>query len=142
MKKDLREFQERLAGLAEGIAWRIIMARKSRREDPILEFQQKSVQAEIYIDQENQIVHVFDLDLGGVTVNSAMCEAFQEEILGYWKSGVIDRSEIDQWIWYCYGPDGIIAEYQDGNFIRPIAADNLYAHPPFASKMYDRRKKY
>lgn len=98
------------------------------------------VDAAVFVDYENKIIHILDLDQGGLTVTNAMGKALQLEILSKNQKTVHD--EINQWIWYCYGTDGIIAEYQDGSFTRSIAINNIYAHPPFAKAMEPRRERY
>ena len=107
-----------------------------------MNFCEGRVQADVFIDQENLIVHILDLDEGGMSVTNAMGIAFQEEILGYWHSGLPFEGEADEWIWYCYGTDGIVVEFSGGLFLRSIALDNLYIFELFAEQMVDRRSRY
>lgn len=89
---------------------------------------------DVRLDEQDQVVHVLDLDLGGMSLTNAIDCDFQKAVADYF-----GRADILVWRWWLYGTDGIISEFENGAF-RFI--DRKQAHPDFRAITEERFRQW
>lgn len=91
------------------------------------------VDAEVRVDRDRQIVHVLDLDLGGMSVTNGI-DGIRSLIAEEYGLG-----EVSSWQWWIYGSDGVVCSY-DGVTFEAVMEPKRW-HPDFASIMLARRRR-
>lgn len=93
------------------------------------------VDADIRLDLERRIVHVLDLDRGGMTVTNGI-DQIQPMIAFRYELG-----DINTWQWWLYGTDGVVCAYDRNSREYKSITDEEQWHPDFRDIMLERAKR-